>query len=270
MSRHTKITSLNLNGLRSASTKGVADWVAQTAPDCICMQEIRVQASDVAGRFEEMAGLKGHFHYAQKKGYAGTAIYTRHEPSDVVIGWGDTEFDAEGRYIELRFDRPGRKLSIISSYFPSGSSGEERQAAKFRFLAGLFPHLSALKQEREFILCGDLNIAHKEADLKNWKGNLKNSGFLPEERAWMTRLLDSGADGAGLMDVYRHLQPDTTDACYTWWSNRGQAYAKNVGWRLDYHLATPAIAQLARREEIYKTIKFSDHAPITVDYDFEI
>ncbi|RYF73851.1 MAG: exodeoxyribonuclease III [Comamonadaceae bacterium] len=270
MSKLTKITSLNLNGLRSASTKGVADWVAQTAPDCICMQEIRVQASDVVGRFEEMAGLKGHFHYAEKKGYAGTAIYTRHAPSDVVIGWGDTEFDAEGRYLELRFDKPGRKLSIISSYFPSGSSGEERQAAKFRFLAGFFPYLNALKKDREFILCGDLNIAHQQADLKNWKGNQKNSGFLPEERAWMTRLLDAGAEGAGLIDVYRRLQPDTTDACYTWWSNRGQAYAKNVGWRLDYHLATPAIAQLARSEHIYKTIKFSDHAPITVDYDFEI
>lgn len=265
-----KLTSLNLNGLRSASTKGVADWVAEAAPDCICMQEIRVQASDVQGRFEKMAGLNGHFHFAEKKGYAGTAIYTKHEPTDIVIGWGNTEFDAEGRYLELRFDTPARKLSIISCYFPSGSSGEERQAAKFRFLEGFMPYLMELKRTREFILCGDINIAHKEADLKNWKGNLKNSGFLPEERAWMTRLLDAGAEGAGLVDVYRHLQPDTTDACYTWWSNRGQAYAKNVGWRLDYHLATPAMAQLARSEHIFKTIKFSDHAPITIDYDFAL
>jgi exodeoxyribonuclease-3 len=234
------------------------------------MQEIRVQASDIEGRFEAMADLKGHFHFAEKKGYAGTAVYTKHEPSEVVVGWGDKEFDAEGRYLELRFDTPARKLSIISCYFPSGSSGEERQAAKYRFLKGFFPHLIALKAEREFILCGDINIAHKEIDLKNWRGNQKNSGFLPEERAWMTRLLDIGAEGAGLVDVYRMLKPDTTDEAYTWWSNRGQAYAKNVGWRLDYHLATPKTAQLAVSEQIFKTIKFSDHAPITVDYAFTL
>ncbi len=257
-----KLTSLNLNGIRSAATKGVEAWLEKTAPDCICVQEVKAQAADVAGRFEVLAGMKGHFHFAEKKGYSGVAVYTRHEPSDVIVGWDGGEFDAEGRYVELRFDTPKRKLSIISSYFPSGSSGEERQAAKFRFLAGFEPHLAALKKQREFVLCGDINIAHQEKDLKNWKGNLKNSGFLPEERAWMTALLSD----TGLVDVYRQLQPDTTDACYTWWSNRGQAYAKNVGWRLDYHLATPAIAALARSEHIYKGEKFSDHAPITIDY----
>ena len=265
-----KLTSLNLNGLRSAATKGVADWVARAAPDCICMQEIRVQASDIEGRFEQMAGLQGHFHFAERKGYAGTAIYAKHAPSDVVAGWGDAEFDAEGRYLELRFDTPKRKLSIISCYFPSGSSGEERQAAKYRFLARFFPHLIALAKQREFILCGDINIAHREIDLKNWRSNQKNSGFLPEERAWMTRLLDAGAEGAGLVDVYRLLKPNSTHDAYTWWSNRGQAYAKNVGWRLDYHLATPKMAKLARSESIYKTTKFSDHAPITVEYEFRL
>ena len=265
-----KLTSLNLNGLRSATTKGVADWVAELAPDCICMQEIRVQASDVTGRFEEMAGLKGYFHFAEKKGYAGTAIYSRHAPSEVVVGWGDKEFDAEGRYIELRFDTPARKLSVISCYFPSGSSGEERQAAKFRFLAGFFPHLEALKKEREFVLCGDINIAHQQIDLKNWRSNQKNSGFLPDERAWMTKLLHTTDEGGGLIDVYRQLQPTSTDTAYTWWSNRGQAYANNVGWRLDYHLATPALAALARTETIYKDVKFSDHAPITVGYDLTL
>ena len=153
---------------------------------------------------------------------------------------------------------------------PRHDVGEERQAAKFRFLKGFFPHLRALKREREFVLCGDINIAHQEIDLMNWKGNRKNSGFLPEERAWMTHLLDAGAEGAGLVDVYRLLKPETTGEAYTWWSNRGQAYAKNVGWRLDYHLATPAIAALAHSEHIYKTVKFSDHAPITVDYDFTL
>jgi exodeoxyribonuclease III len=257
-----KLTSLNLNGIRSATTKGLAAWLDQVQPDCICVQEVKAQAADVAGKFEEISGLTGHFHYAEKKGYSGVAVYTRNTPSDVLVGYGSTEFDAEGRYVELRFDTPQRKMSIISAYFPSGSSGEERQLAKFRFLAELYPHLQALKAEREFILCGDINIAHQEIDLKNFKGNKKNSGFLPEERAWMSKLLTDG----GLVDVYRHLEPTATDDCYTWWSNRGQAYAKNVGWRLDYHLATPALAALARTHAIYKTEKFSDHAPITMEY----
>ena len=261
-----KLTSLNLNGIRSATSKGLETWLAQAQPDCICVQEVKAQAADVAGRFEHLAGLKGHFHFAEKKGYSGVGIYTRHEPSDVIVGYGSPEFDAEGRYIELRFDTPTRKWSIISAYLPSGSSGEERQQAKFRCLAEFYPLLQKLKAEREFILCGDVNIAHQEIDLKNWKGNRKNSGFLPEERAWMTRLLSE----AGLVDVYRQLQPTATDDCYTWWSNRGQAYAKNVGWRLDYHLASPALAEAACSATIFKDIKFSDHAPLTIDYDFQI
>ena len=255
-----KLTSLNLNGIRSATTKGVETWIDQVHPDCICVQEVKAQAADVAGKFESLAGMAGYFHFAEKKGYSGVGVYSRHEPSDVVVGFDGGEFDAEGRYVELRFDTPQHKRSIISCYFPSGSSGPERQEAKFRFLAGMAPHLAALKAERDFVLCGDVNIAHQQADLKNWRGNQKNSGFLPEERAWMTELTTQG----GLVDVYRRLQPDTTDACYTWWSNRGQAYAKNVGWRLDYQLATPALAEKARTESIYKDQKFSDHAPITL------
>jgi len=275
-----KLTSLNLNGIRSAASKGVEAWLEKAKPDCICVQEIKAQAPDMAGRFETLAGMQGHFQFAEKKGYSGVGIYTRHEPSDVIIGYGSSEFDAEGRYVELRFDRPGRllapQLSIISCYFPSGSSGEERQAAKFRFLAELFPHLMALKRAgRDFVLCGDINIAHQEIDLKNFKGNKKNSGFLPEERAWMTDLLrpespGSEALGGGMVDVYRQLQPTATDDCYTWWSNRGQAYAKNVGWRLDYHLATPTLAALARNHAVYKDERFSDHAPITLDYEFAL
>ncbi len=261
-----KLTSLNLNGIRSASTKGFEAWLAQAKPDCICVQEVKAQAADVAGKFEEIAGLKGHFQFAEKKGYSGVGVYTRHEPSDVVVGFDGGEFDAEGRYVELRFDTPSRKLSIISSYFPSGSSGPERQEAKFRFLDKMYPHLMALKAEREFVVCSDVNIAHQQADLKNWRSNQKNSGFLPEERAWMTQLTTVG----GVVDVYRRLQPHTTDTCYTWWSNRGQAYANNVGWRLDYHLATPALADKARSESIYKDQKFSDHAPITVEYDLDL
>ena len=265
-----KLTSLNLNGIRSATTKGAEAWIAATAPDCICVQEIKAQASDMAGRFEVLAGLKGHFQFAEKKGYSGVGVYTRHEHSDVIVGFDTEEFDAEGRYVELRFDTPSRKFSIISAYFPSGSSGELRQEAKFRFLAKMHTHLMRLKGERDFVLCGDINIAHQKEDLKNWRGNQKNSGFLPEERDWMTKLLHKTEITGGLVDVYRQLQPETTDACYTWWSNRGQAYANNVGWRLDYHLATPAIAALARTESIYKGEKFSDHAPITIGYDMTL
>ena len=261
-----KVISANLNGIRSASSKGFFEWLTAQRATVVGVQEVKAQNEHVDGIFCSPGELKGHFHYAQKKGYSGVGLYTCEQPSEVIFGIGEQEFDDEGRWVEARFDRPDRKLSIISCYFPSGSSGEERQLAKYRFLAVLYPHLVALKAEREFILVGDVNIAHKEADLKNWKGNRKNSGFLPDERAWMSRLFDE----AGLVDVYRRLHPDTTDDCYTWWSNRGQAYAKNVGWRLDYQIATPGIASTALAASIYKLAKFSDHAPLIIDYDYTI
>jgi exodeoxyribonuclease-3 len=259
-----RLVSLNLNGIRSAANKGWVPWAEQLGADCMGVQEVKAQAADIAGRFETVAGMSGHFHFAQKKGYSGVGMYTRHEPSEVIVGFDLSEFDAEGRYVEVRFDKPGRKLSLISCYFPSGSSGEERQLAKFRFLALMTPHLLQLKAEREFILVGDVNIAHKEIDLRNWRSNQKNSGFLPEERAWMTHTLDE----LGLVDVFRTLNPNPDQ--YTWWSNRGQAWAKNVGWRLDYHLATPGIAAHAKREHIYLEQRFSDHAPLLVEYDFNL
>ncbi|OIQ78918.1 exodeoxyribonuclease [mine drainage metagenome] len=261
-----RVITANLNGIRSASSKGFFDWMNQQSAAIVGVQEVKAQNEHVSGVFDTAGDLSGHFHFAQKKGYSGVGLYTRHEPSDVVIGTGTPEFDDEGRWVETRFDKPGRKLSVISCYFPSGSSGEERQQAKFRFLDVIYPKLMALKGEREFILMGDVNIAHQEADLKNWKGNKKNSGFLPEERAWMTRIIGEG----GLTDVYRSLHPNTTDECYTWWSNRGQAYAKNVGWRLDYQIATRGLATLARTASIYKEQRFSDHAPLTVDYELSL
>ncbi len=259
-----RLVSLNLNGIRSAATKGLLPWAEALGADCMGVQEIKAQAADIAERFDTLHDLKGHFHFAEKKGYSGVGVYSRQEPSDVVVGIGEPEFDAEGRYIELRFDTPTRKLSLISCYFPSGSSGEERQLAKFRFLALMTPYLQRLTAEREFILVGDINIAHKEIDLKNWRSNQKNSGFLPEERAWMTHTLDE----LGLVDVFRTLNQKAEQ--YTWWSNRGQAYAKNVGWRLDYQLATPALAALARKEHIFLEQRFSDHAPLIIDYDFTL
>ena len=263
-----RLVTLNLNGIRSAAGKGFVEWAEASGADCMGVQEVKAQADDVAGRFERIGKLQGLFHFAEKKGYSGVGLFTRKAPSAVITGFGDREFDAEGRYVEARYDTARRKLSIISCYFPSGSSGEERQAAKFRFLDLLYPHLMALKARREFILVGDVNIAHKAIDLKNWKGNQKNSGFLPEERAWMDRLLGTGPGEGGLVDVFRTLNPHPEQ--YTWWSNRGQAWAKNVGWRLDYHLATPAIAATARQQHIHLAQRFSDHAPLTIDYDFSL
>jgi exodeoxyribonuclease-3 len=262
-----RVITANLNGIRSAHSKGFFEWLDGQHADVAGVQEIKAHADQVEGILCRSAGLAGHFHYSRKPGYSGVGLYTAATPSDVIVGFKNDEFDLEGRWVEKRFDKPGRKLSFISCYFPSGSSGEDRQAAKYRFLKAIHPHLMRLKRGgREFVLMGDINIAHKEVDLKNWKSNQKNSGFLPEERMWMTRLLGEG----GLVDVYRALHPSATDECYTWWSNRGQAWAKNVGWRLDYQIATKGIAALARSADIHKASRFSDHAPLTVDYDFTL
>jgi len=266
-----RVVSLNLNGVRSAASKGWLDWANDSEIDCMGVQELRAAAEDVAGRFDAIGTLRGHFHHAQKRGYAGVGLYTAHEPSRVITGFDGGEFDDEGRYVELRFDTPARKLSIISAYFPSGSSGEERQAAKYRFLAVFRPQLQKLlKAKREFILLGDINIAHHEIDLKNWKGNQKNSGFLPEERAWLSSVVGPGRGELGLVDVHRTLRPDDGGEAYTWWSNRGNAYANNVGWRLDYQIATPALAATARTVSVYKTQRFSDHAPLVIDYELKL
>ena len=256
-----KVISANLNGIRSASTKGFFKWMLDQNADFVCVQELKAQEGNMAPEMLAPVGFQGFFHYAEKKGYSGVGVYTRHPPKNVVVGLGVPEIDAEGRYIELVYDQ----LSVVSVYLPSGSSGQHRQAAKFEFMAHFFKHLAALvKRGRDVVICGDLNIAHKEDDLKNWKGNLKNSGFLPEERAWLSQVFDE----LGWVDAYRQLEPHATDAGYTWWSNRGQAWAKNVGWRIDYQVTTQGLADRARSTSIYKSERFSDHAPLTIDYDF--
>lgn len=256
-----RVISANLNGIRSAVNKGFLDWVANQDADFICMQELKAQANNLTPEMMNPPGYHGYFHYAEKKGYSGVGVYTRTQPLQVIEGLGVPEIDVEGRYLELVYEN----LSVISLYLPSGSSGDHRQAAKYVFLDHFFGHLEELaKCGRQVILCGDWNIAHKEIDLKNWKSNQKNSGFLPEERAWLTRVIDE----MGWLDVYRHLHPDATGEAYTWWSNRGQAWANNVGWRIDYQIATPEIGKTAKQAAIYKEQRFSDHAPLTIHYDW--
>lgn len=273
-----RIISLNLNGIRSAAKKGALDWVAKQHADMICVQELKAQEADLSDEHLAVVHndrtLRGHFFAAQKKGYSGVGIYTDREPSRIARGMEVKEFDDEGRLIRADFDadrspmlHQGKRLplAIVSVYLPSGSASEDRQASKFRFLKDFYPLLAKWKQEsrdtgREFVICGDWNIAHHEIDLKNWKGNLKNSGFLPEERAWLTQVLDE----LGWVDVFRRLDPRPEQ--YTWWSQRGQARAKNVGWRIDYQIATPGIASLANATFIHTQDHFSDHAPLVIDY----
>ena len=256
-----RIITLNLNGVRSAASKGFFRWLPLQGADIVCVQELKAQAGDIKGEIASPDGYQGYFHCAEKKGYSGVGIYTRHQPDNITEGVGVPEIDAEGRYLRTDFG----SLSVISIYFPSGSSGEHRQAAKFFFMERFFPMLRTLADcGREIILCGDWNIAHKEIDLKNWRSNQKNSGFLPEERTWLSDVFQD----LGFVDIFRRInqQPEQ----YTWWSNRGQAWAKNVGWRIDYQIATPGIATKATAVSIYKTERFSDHSPLIIDYDYNL
>lgn len=253
-----RIITLNLNGIRSAWRKGAHQWLAAQSADVVCLQELKAQLPDLSEDMRQPEGFRAFYHCAEKKGYSGVGLWCREEPDDVVEGIGEREFDAEGRYLRADFGN----LSVISLYVPSGSSSPERQDAKFRFLDLLFPHLVALRASgRNIVICADWNIAHQEIDLKNWRSNQKNSGFLPEERAWVGRALE-----AGWVDAFRKLHPEATETAYTWWSNRGQAWAKNVGWRLDYQLVTPSLAEKAVEARVFKEQRFSDHAPLSIDY----
>jgi exodeoxyribonuclease III len=256
-----RIVSLNLNGVRSAVNKGFLDWMSTLDADVVCVQEVKAQLKDLNEAIRLPDGFHGYFHCAERPGYSGVGIYSKRKPDNVVEGLGIADIDAEGRYLEARFGN----LSVVSVYVPSGTSSPERLAIKFSFMERFIAPLHRLGTSgREVILCGDWNVAHKEIDLKNWRSNQKNSGFLPEEREWFSGVLDK----LGYVDVFRRLDPRPEQ--YTWWSNRGQAWAKNVGWRLDYQLATPDIAAKARSVSIFKDRRFSDHAPLTVDYDYSL
>jgi exodeoxyribonuclease-3 len=253
-----RIITLNANGIRSAARKGFFEWLEQQDADVVCVQETKAQRDQLTDPLFHPHGYHSYYFDAEKKGYSGVAVYSRVKPQDVVVGYGSREFDAEGRYIEVQL----KGLSVVSLYLPSGSSSEERQQAKFRFLAEFMPHLRSLKRRRrDYVLCGDWNIAHKAIDLKNWRSNQKNSGFLPEERAWLDELFG----GLQYVDAFREVSAEPEQ--YTWWSNRGQAWAKNVGWRIDYQVLSPRLRGSVQQAAIYKQQRFSDHAPLTIDYD---
>jgi exodeoxyribonuclease-3 len=250
---------LNANGIRAAARKGFFDWLAVQNADVVCIQETKAQLHQLTDPCFAPAGYHCFYEDAQKKGYSGVAIYSKVKPDKIIRGFGVQEFDDEGRYLEIRIG----KLSVVSVYLPSGSSSEERQAAKFRFLDAFGPYLQKLhKRKAEYVVCGDWNIAHKEIDLKNWKANRKNSGFLPEERAWMDELFGARR----FVDAFRHINDQAEQ--YTWWSNRGRAWDNNVGWRLDYQIVTPGMKDRIRSADIFRTDRFSDHAPLTMDYEW--
>ncbi len=253
-----RILTLNVNGIRSAASKGFFDWLPSQQADIVCLQELKAQVDQLGAEVFWPAGYHCYYEPAERKGYSGVGLYARREPDDVIAGFGVEEFDREGRYLEARFGR----LSVVSLYLPSGSAGPERQASKDRFLEAFPAKMRELKASgRSVILCGDWNIAHKPIDLKNWRGNQKNSGFLPHERAW----LDERYDKEGWVDAFRVVNQEPEQ--YTWWSNRGQAWAKNVGWRIDYQVVTPDLADKVLAASVWKETRFSDHAPLIMDYD---
>jgi len=255
-----KIITLNVNGIRSAASKGFFEWLPGQAADVICLQETRAESAKLDPAITAPDGYRAYFNDAERKGYSGVAIYSRLPPDRIRAALGWESADSEGRYIQADFGA----LSVISIYLPSGSSGPERQAIKYAFMNHLLPVLQRFRrQKRNYILCGDWNIAHRNIDIKNWRGNQKNSGFLPEERAWLDKVFDE----VGLVDAFRVVNPDADQ--YTWWSNRGQAWAKNVGWRIDYQITSPRLRDRVRGAEIYKAQRFSDHAPLIMEYDLK-
>jgi exodeoxyribonuclease-3 len=253
-----RIITANVNGIRSAAKKGFFEWLASQDADVVCLQETKAQEDQLHPETFYPAGYHCRYFDAQKKGYSGVAIYTRAAPDDVVTGLGWERADNEGRYIQADFG----KLSIASFYLPSGSSSPERHEDKLRFMDKLKDELTRMRrQKREYIICGDWNTVHREIDIRNFRSNQKNSGCTPPERAWIDDLFSN----VGWVDAFRVV--DDRAEQYTWWSNRGEAWARNVGWRIDYQIITPGLKDAVRAASIYKDRRFSDHAPLIIDYD---
>ena len=254
-----RVISLNANGIRAAARKGFFDWMKRQKADVVCIQETKAQVHQLTDEVFSPTGYHCYYEDAEKKGYSGTAIYTRHKPKKVVRGYGDNEFDNEGRYLEVQLGG----INVVSLYLPSGSSGDIRQEAKYRCLDSFGEHMQKLQRRRsETVICGDWNIVHKEGDIRNWKQNQKNSGCLPEERAWLDKVFGEYR----YTDAFRTIEQEPEQ--YTWWSNRGRAWDNNVGWRLDYQAVTSGLKDKLLRSDIYRDERFSDHAPITRDYDW--
>jgi len=254
-----RILTLNVNGIRAAAKKGLFEWLIRQRADVVCLQEIRAHQSQLEGNRFRPRGFHCYYVDAERKGYSGVAIFSRFRPKQVIMSLSWPEFDAEARFVEARYSN----LSVVSLYVPSGTSGDARQAMKMTFLdrlMGLFRHWES--GSREYLVCGDFNIAHKPIDLKNWRANQKHSGFLPEEREWMDLLFDQ----IGFIDAFREV--DSRPERYTWWSNRGRAWEKNVGWRIDYQVATHRLGASVKKARIYTRRRFSDHAPLIMDYDW--
>ena len=256
-----RIISANVNGIRAAARKGFFEWLPKTKADVVCIQETKAQIHQLDDPQFHPKGYHCYYFDAQKKGYSGVALYCKEKPKKVITGLDFDLADSEGRYIQADFSG----LSVASIYLPSGSSGDERQTLKYEFMDEFEERLKSFKRKRrEFVICGDWNIVHKEIDIKNWRGNQKNSGCLPEERAWMDQLFGD----MGFVDAFRVVDPREDQ--YTWWSNRGQAWAKNVGWRIDYQVVTPKLGKNVQSAEIYKEERFSDHAPLIIDYNLKV
>ena len=253
--------TVNVNGIRSAARKGFFQWLTRQKADVVCIQETKAQIDQLTDPVFHPKGYHCFYHDAEKKGYSGTAIYSKLKPRRVIKGLGIDWIDREGRYLEAQFGN----VNVVSLYLPSGSSGEIRQDYKYKMMDAFLPHLQKRRRaKRKMIICGDWNIAHTNSDIRNWKGNKKNSGFLPEEREWMTALFTKHK----YADAFRQLPQKEHE--YTWWSNRGQAWDNNVGWRIDYQVISDNLADAVKTTRIYRAKRFSDHAPFIVDYNIDI
>ncbi len=251
-----KVITYNVNGIRAAIKKDWIGWLTSVNPDVVCLQEIKASPDQVVEIQElEELGYQHYWYPAQKKGYSGTAILTKHTPRNIVYGCGLEEYDFEGRVIRIDFD----DISVMSVYFPSGTTGDIRQDFKYKFLDDFYTYVHELLQEvPNLLICGDFNICHRAIDIHNPKSNANSSGFLPEERAWMDKFIESG-----FIDTFRSIHPDPHH--YTWWSYRAGARGKNLGWRIDYIMASNGLKSRIKDALILPDAVHSDHCPVLVE-----